>query len=162
MVKNSLNDLLSRVDEMFPDEGYLCGETVLSLVAQARGIASDFVPGLATGFCSGLGRTGGTCGALSGAVLAVSLLAGRNKPESGDESRLELGDCYARVQRVVRGFEEEFGSRDCTALCKCDLTTDQGREAFTETKAIAICRGLVRRAIELALAATADLAESES
>ena len=49
--------------------GLYCAESVVLSIARSQGIESDLLPKLATGFCSGMARTCGTCGALSGAIL---------------------------------------------------------------------------------------------
>ncbi|MEF2145801.1 MAG: C-GCAxxG-C-C family protein [Desulfovibrionaceae bacterium] len=130
--------------------GPLCGEAVLRAVAEAKGLRSELVPGAATGFCSGLARTGGPCGALLGAVLAVNMLTGRRNPEASDRSLEELHENYGRVQEVVRGFTERFGAMDCTSLCGCDLSTPEGQKKFREGNVYTVCREFVRVAAELA------------
>lgn len=155
-IEQALDRALDRVEEMFPGQGFLCAETVVRLVAELQGLASEDVSRMATGFCSGLARTGGPCGALMGAVLVISLLGERDRPASNEASQREPEGCYGRVQRVVDAFEREFGSRDCTTLCGCDLSTDEGRAAFKETGAIKLCRGYVRKAVRLALEAMGD------
>jgi hypothetical protein len=42
--------------------GYFYAESVLLAIAESRGIQSDLIPRRATGFCSGIARTGGMCG----------------------------------------------------------------------------------------------------
>ena len=37
--------------------GYFCAESVLLAVSEHYGIKSSFIPGIATGFCSGTSRT---------------------------------------------------------------------------------------------------------
>jgi dihydrofolate reductase len=136
--------------------GPLCAEAVLGGVAREKGVVSPLVPRIATGFCSGLGRTGGPCGALMGAVLGVNLCTGRNAPAHTDESLEELGDNYGRVQEVVHGFTERFGATDCTTLCGCDLTTQEGRDRYKEIDAYERCREFIRESVELALDALED------
>jgi hypothetical protein len=72
--------------------------SVLLAIAESRGIQSDLIPGLATGFCSGMVRTGGRCGAVGGAMLGISLTTGRR-------SAIETTDRnYALIQ--VRTFAQ--------------------------------------------------------
>ncbi len=53
---------------------------MLLAVAESEGIQSDFIPKIATGFCGGVSRTCGMCGAVSGGIMAIGLFAGRNAP----------------------------------------------------------------------------------
>jgi len=65
--------------------GFFCAESVLLAIAERRGIQSDLIPRIATGFCSGISRTGGLCGAVSGAIMGINLVAGRNSPSESVE-----------------------------------------------------------------------------
>lgn len=139
--------------DRFPDTGYLCGESVLHTVAEFAGVASVDVPLVATGLCSGLSRTCGPCGAVMGAVLAVNLVHGRNAPAKTDAAEQELENCYARVQHVVEGFREEFGSINCYELTQCDFGNPEDKKRFSERQGILRCKEFVGRAVELALEA---------
>lgn len=133
--------------------GPLCAEAVLTCVAREKGVVSPLVPRMATGFCSGLGRSGGPCGALMGAVLGVNCCTGRNAPARTTESLEELNENYGRVRELVEAFRERFGALDCTALCGCELSTAEGRERYRRENAYERCRELIRAAVLLALAA---------
>jgi len=45
-----------RSGELF-DSGFWCAESVLLAVAESKGIKSDIIPKIATGFCAGISRT---------------------------------------------------------------------------------------------------------
>jgi C_GCAxxG_C_C family probable redox protein len=62
------------------------------------------IPRIATGFCSGISRTGGMCGAVSGAIMGINLVAGRNSPAES----LEVS--YALAQQLIGRFERQYGS----------------------------------------------------
>ena len=75
--------------------GFFCAESVLLAIAESQGIHSDLIPRIATGFCSGISRTGGMCGAVSGAIMGINLVAGRNSPAES----LEVS--YALTQKII-------------------------------------------------------------
>lgn len=104
----------------------LCAESVLLAVAQALGARSPLVPRLASGLCSGLARTCGPCGALTGGVLALGLALGR---ESGRDS---LEPVYAAVQEYTEWFSETQPSAECFGLTGCDFRTPEGQLRFRE------------------------------
>ena len=88
---------------------------------------------IATGFCSGVARTGGQCGALSGAIMGLGLLTGKKEPGgSVDEN-------YAQVQKLVEQFEKKFGSINCQELTGCHLGTEAGQASFRENNQIENC-----------------------
>lgn len=125
--------------------GLFCAESVVLAIAQAQGVQSDVLPKVATAFCSGMARTCGTCGALTGAVMGVGLALGRG---SAAES---VQPCYVASQRVIREFERAFGSRDCHVLLDgCDLSTPEGQAKFTEQGLAKRCLQFTGKAAELA------------
>lgn len=120
-------------------------------VAESQGIESEFLPKIATGFCSGLARTGGPCGALMGAVMALNLLTGRS------EAGAPVDRNYALVNELIDRFEAKFGSTNCKELTGVDLGTEEGRAQFREKGQLANCLDQAEEATRLVL----DLAEGE-
>jgi hypothetical protein len=43
-------------------------------MAESNGDTSDVIPKIATGFCAGMSRTNRTCGAVTGAVMAMTII----------------------------------------------------------------------------------------
>jgi len=115
----------------------LCAESVFLALAEGLGVDSPLVPRLATGFCSGLARTDGLCGAFSGGVLGLGLALGRDTAHDG------LDRSYGAVQEFRGVFLERFGHEGCTHICGCRLDTDEGRKAFGPSGAKARCLDVV-------------------
>ncbi|MBN2124057.1 MAG: C_GCAxxG_C_C family protein [Deltaproteobacteria bacterium] len=136
---------VKRSDELFGSGKLYCGESVLQAVAESRGIHSDLIPRIATGFCSGLARTCGTCGAVSGAVMALGLALGRDAPDDPPER------AYAAVREFLEIFEGQFGSTNCRALTGCDLGTGQGLAFFRDNNLIERCRRFTVEATRIVL-----------
>mgnify|MGYP001770070194 CR=1 FL=1 len=131
--------------------GYRCAESVLLHVAKTHNIQSDWIPKIATGFCAGISRMGGTCGAVSGAVMAISLFCGRNDPS------VPLTDSYPPIQAFIQRFEETFGSMNCVQLIHCDLATEDGRKKFIDENIIVTCQGYTTEAARMALSVIDDM-----
>jgi C_GCAxxG_C_C family probable redox protein len=125
--------------------GFFCAESVLLAVAESQGIHSDWIPKIATGFCSGVARTGGMCGALSGAIMGINLVAGRNSPAESIEVS------YALVQKLINRFEKQFGSVNCRQLIGCDLATKSGEQYFVENRLIIQCHQYAEEATRIAI-----------
>ena len=68
---------MNQVAELFGGGQLYCAETVVKLIVEAGGRDSGDAVRMATGFCSGMARTYGQCGAVSGAVMGIGLFAGR-------------------------------------------------------------------------------------
>ena len=97
-------------------------------VAEKHKIHSDLIPGIASGFCGGMSRTAGLCGALVGGIMALGILFGRTSP---DDSHQKI---YAMSERLVRDFEKHFGSRNCSDILGCDISTREGEAVFEANK----------------------------
>jgi C_GCAxxG_C_C family probable redox protein len=126
--------------------GFFCAESVLLAIAESQGIQSDLIPRIATGFCSGISRTGGLCGAVSGAIMGINLTAGRNSPAES----LEV--CYALIQKLISRFESQYGSINCRQLIGCDLATEAGQRYFKENNLMESCLQYAGGATRLAIA----------
>jgi C_GCAxxG_C_C family probable redox protein len=129
----------------FWESGFYCAESVLLALAEEQEIQSDLIPRIATGFCSGVARSCGMCGAVSGAILGLSLCNGRNSP---DES---VDDAYAIIRELMGLFVEKFGSINCQELIGCDLDTDEGQEFFRANNLHEQCGQYVEEAARMAM-----------
>jgi C_GCAxxG_C_C family probable redox protein len=138
-------ETVSRKSRKLFNSGYRCAESVLMAVAESRDIQSDLIPRIATGFCGGVSNTNGTCGAVSGAIMAINLLKGRSDPT---ESREEN---YKAVQKFIEGFQKRFQSIQCGELTGCDLRTEEGKKAFIDGNKLEICLDFTEEATRLAL-----------
>jgi C_GCAxxG_C_C family probable redox protein len=124
--------------------GLHCAESVVLALAKAQGIESEMLPKVATAFGGGMSRTCGTCGALTGAIMGVGLALGRSKAEES------VAPSYAATQKLIKEFEQEFGSRECHVLLGCDLGTPEGQEMFIEEGLRAQCTKFTGKAAEIA------------
>lgn len=124
--------------------GLYCAESVLLALAEAQETKSDLIPKIATGLCSGMGRTCGTCGALSGGILGIGLALGRSRADE------PVDPAYQAVRRLIAEFETEFGARDCHLLLGCDLGTPEGQTVFREKGLREQCARYTGRAAEMA------------
>lgn len=124
--------------------GLYCAESVVQALAKAQGVESEALPKIATAFCAGMARMRGPCGALTGAVMGVSLALGRSQ---ANES---VKKSYIATQRLITEFEEKFGARNCDALLGCDLGTAEGQATFREKRLHERCRQYTAEAAGIA------------
>lgn len=72
-------------------------------MAESKGIRSDLIPKIATGFCGGMSHTDGICGAISGGILAINMINGRSRiSDPREENKL-------KVQKLITEFDKQFG-----------------------------------------------------
>ncbi len=145
-----MTDRVARRSRELFDSGYYCAESVLLAIAEAKGIQSTLIPKIATGFCSGMSRTGGQCGAVSGAIMGLSLLTGRSSPEDSVEEN------YVMARRLIDIFERRFGSTNCRQLIGCDLSTEEGQETFRSNNLIEECKRFTEEATRMAISLMAE------
>lgn len=107
------------------DEGeFGCAEATYLALADVFGLASD--PSVAMALNGGVAYAGGTCGALTGAALAVGLLAGARIPEHRVAKRIARELMMAATVR----FEAACGATTCRALSGFDFRAPGGHDAF--------------------------------
>jgi C_GCAxxG_C_C family probable redox protein len=140
-----MNDEVSQRSRELFEMGYYCAESVLLAVAESKGIQSDLIPRIATGFCSGISCTGGMCGAVSGAIMGINLMAGRSLPEESTEP------CYSLTQQLISRFEKQHGSVNCRQLIGCDLATEEGQRTYEENHLIERCQQYVGDATSMVM-----------
>ena len=140
----TIDDIVRQSGTYF-DEGYYCAESVLLAVCNHYGIQSRWIPKIATGFCSGMARTGGVCGAFTGAVMAVNLFAGRETPKDSMEKN------YRAVNRLTDLFKARFITTACPELIGCRLDTPEGQRQFTQDNLIVKCRQYTVEAAAMAV-----------
>ena len=114
-------------------------------MTESKNIRSDIIPKISSGFCGGIARTSGICGAVSGAIMALSLFFGRSSPKE------QIDQCYAAVQKLIGMFGSKFGSTNCKQLTGIDLGTEEGLLRFLSENKREQCRGFVEEATRLAI-----------
>jgi C_GCAxxG_C_C family probable redox protein len=99
-----------------------CPQCTIAGVFDALGIENDDVFKAGTGLADGVGLTGdGHCGALSGGVMAISYVFGRDKKDFGDMRKLLKANILSK--KLHDQFVEKYG----TARCKDIQTSMVGR-----------------------------------
>lgn len=110
-----------RASENFKS-GLNCAESVfLALLPEVAPELPAEIMRVATGFGSGGGIFGGTCGSLNGAIAALGLVYGRRQPPTGtpEEKRAQLygnPGIYRIFNRLNNLFQQEFGTTLCREL----------------------------------------------
>nr|WP_321513371.1 C-GCAxxG-C-C family (seleno)protein [uncultured Pseudodesulfovibrio sp.] len=130
-----------RVNALFSGDQFLCAETVVKMLAEAGGRDSKDIVPMATGLCSGMSRTCGPCGAVTGAVMGFGLYAGRQEPGA------DLDPVYAMIQEFRDVFSEKFKSINCFDLIGCDFSTQEGQDRYKRLGLRSTCVELVLFAV---------------
>lgn len=126
------------------ESGLYCAESVVLALARAQGVDAAPLTRAATGFCGGLARTAGPCGAVTGAIMGLGLAFGRN------DGAAPVDPAYRATQRFIAEFEQLFGDCNCKALLGCDLGTQEGQAQFRARNLRAQCARYTGEAAEIA------------
>ncbi len=89
-----------------------CSQCVIASIRDVIGGVEDSIFKAATGLAGGVGLSGNTCGALTGAVLVIGNFLGRGYDQFADPERIRFRN-FELVRRMVARFEEEYGSTLC-------------------------------------------------
>jgi C_GCAxxG_C_C family probable redox protein len=126
-------------------EGFNCAQAVLSAYGPELGLNRELALKVAGAFGGGMGRQGETCGAVTGAFMAIGLKCGVAK---ADEEAKEK--TYRLVKEFTEAFKARNGSTICRELLGLDIGTVEGRKKATEKKLFTtLCPKLVRDAAEI-------------
>ncbi|HJX37723.1 MAG TPA: C-GCAxxG-C-C family protein [Anaerolineae bacterium] len=138
-------DVVERALSAF-DEGFSCSQSVFSAFAPELELDREMALRVATAFGGGMGHRGDTCGAVTGALMAIGLKHGRVRAEDREIRDL----AYSLVNRFAEEFEARHGSIVCRELLGFDLSTPEGERLAEERWPDRMpCRELVRDAAKI-------------
>lgn len=124
---------------MFSDQGpghINCAQAVLRFVLLVTGQDPELTA-LARQLGGGIAGTGETCGAVTGAALALALQDHLDAEAAGPATSRTV------LQQAVSSFAGEFGALRCRDLTGYDFTTLEGHNAFVKSGGNDKCREYV-------------------
>ena len=104
-----------------------CAQSVYAAAGAGSGMTEAQRLAVSAAFGGGMGRTGETCGALTGALMAL----GEQHAEQLAANPVAGRDAtYAEAKALIEEFKAVFGSTLCRELTGCRLDTKEGHDAF--------------------------------
>ena len=128
-------------------EDFNCSQAVFSINAPMLGLDRETALRVAAAFGGGIGRTGETCGAASGALMAIGLRYGQHTAEDKDAKE--------KTYDLAAEFLNRFAARNngcvkCRELLGHNVGTPEGRQAAREQGLFeTLCPKFVRDAAEI-------------
>lgn len=116
--------------------GYNCAQSVICAMAPAIDLDADGAFVLAEGFGAGMGGMTETCGAVSGAVMALSQVESTGRDQIGSK---------AKTYKLSRELSARFASTNGSTVCR------ELKGIGTEAGALRSCPGCIDDAIDLAV-----------
>ena len=132
----------------FPEgRPYNCCESVLLTLSEYLGVKSELIPRIATGVGAGFSLNGLTCGAISGAAMAVGLKYGRRS--SSESPKV----AWTKVDSFITAFKQRWGAVTCRELTGLDVKTSEGMKEYSRSVHDYACTERVkyatRKAVEI-------------
>ena len=111
------------------DNNYGCAESAMVALQELYGLPDAGDSSAAMVLNGGVAYSGGMCGAISGAALAVGKLAGERIADHREAKRT----ARKLIQLVLAEFEAEFGSHNCSDLIDYEISIPAEHDAFIES-----------------------------
>jgi C_GCAxxG_C_C family probable redox protein len=127
---------------------YNCAQSVFSVFTEELGITKDLALKLASPFGAGIAFRQETCGAVSGALMAIGLKYGKGETGSNDDK--------AFTYDLAHHFMTEFRKNHQTVCCRellneIDMSTPEGMAQLLELDYFRIrCARYVMDAVQIA------------
>ena len=115
---------MSKIDDAVAcfNEGFTCGQAVLSAFGEELGLDRELALKIACPFGGGMACMGQTCGAVTGAFMVIGLKHGRTMVED----RTSKEKTYQLTQKFREAFDARNGSIVCRDLLGVDISTPDG------------------------------------
>jgi C_GCAxxG_C_C family probable redox protein len=127
--------------------GFNCSQSVLSVFCEEMGLDKETAAKIASGFGGGIAHMGETCGAVSGAIMAISLKRGMSL---AGKPYLSNDVVYGLTGDFTKEFIKRNGSLKCRDLLGVDLND---KEAYAEARKkglfYSVCPKYVSDAVEI-------------
>lgn len=124
-------------------QGYNCAQAVLACCGGPAGLARDQALKVSAAFGGGLSHLDQTCGAVTGAMMALGLHLATAEPNGKRKA-------YAAAQDFAARFVARHGSIRCTDLLGVSIATPAGLEQAKAAGTFkTLCPNLVRDACNL-------------
>jgi len=142
-----IEDKVKRSVETFRN-GYNCAQSVLTVFAVELGMNKDLGLKLANPFGAGIAYMQETCGAVSGALMAIGLKYGKGENGTAEDKE--------RAFDMSRHFLAEFKKLHGTTCCRelldgINMSTPEGMEKMKELEWFRLrCANYVQDAVRLA------------
>jgi C_GCAxxG_C_C family probable redox protein len=99
----------------FHKEGYNCAESIVKAINEEKGL--NIPVAMASPFGGGM-SVGGTCGAITGSLMAIGAVKGR-------ETGKEVNETRKLTKELINKVKEKYGTFECIELKKKGITCDE-------------------------------------
>ena len=133
-----------RAVELF--KNWNCNQSVLASWSPDFGIPEELGFKIGLSYGGGMGRTGKTCGAVTGAYTVIGLWAATQVEDKAEQKKLAA----EKVREFNRLFVEKFDYLECSELLGHDISNPEEAAKINEKKLFdTLCPVFVGRAADM-------------
>lgn len=110
MKEVNISELREKAEGYYQRGEFFCSEAIVKVLKdEFMPEVSDDVVKMASGFPVGMGRAGCTCGALSGGIMVLGMMFGRNEPNGSE---------VAKAMELTRELHDKFREDNKSTCCR--------------------------------------------
>ena len=139
---------MSRIEEALSSlkENFNCAQSIFGTYATHHGLDRDKALKISSGFGGGMALSGGTCGAVTGALMVIGLKNGMGSNKDTEATK----KTYQIINEFSNQFQEKNGSMICKEILGCDINTPEGMDYFEQNELFGKkCLQCVKNAAEI-------------
>ena len=102
-------------------QGFCCSQIMVILGLEDQGKENPDLIKAMHGLCGGIGRSGKTCGALTGGACLIGLNVGKGTPTEFSHAKINV-----MINDLLEWFEDVYGAIECSGIL--DHSLDEGNE----------------------------------
>ncbi len=151
MTKEQLHAMLDQRVNMVMEKSHNCAQSTFYVLAEQFGLGGDDILKALTPL-PGMAERGETCGAITGALMAMGLVYGRDNLEDWEKYRSSL----VPTNKFCQQFQKELGSSLCCQIQErafgksFNLMNPEDLKEFQRAGATSKCSRVVQKACRLA------------
>ncbi len=151
MSKEQVHAMLKKRAEMIMEKSHNCAQSTFYVLSEQFGLGGDDILKALTPL-PGMAERGDTCGAMTGALMAMGLIYGRERLDDWDAYRASL----IPTNKFCEEFKEKMGSTLCCQIQErafgrsYNLMDPEDLKAFQRAGATARCTKVVQNACVIA------------
>ncbi len=126
--------------------GFNCSQSVLSSMAGEVKVEVDILEKVASGFGGGMGHMQGTCGAITGSFMTISLYCGNRYPDNHERTDA----AYELIRKFDSDFKKLHGTTNCMELLGYELDSSEDHDRAVANNAFEnVCEKCIRDSIDI-------------
>lgn len=126
--------------------GFNCSQSVLASMAPVLNTDTETLEKISSGFGGGMGHMQGTCGAVTGSFMSISLYCGNRYSDNNERTKC----AYKLIKQFNSEFISRHGSTCCRELIKYELDSPEEHDRAVEENVFEeVCEKCISDSIDI-------------